>query len=307
LLAPLPLFNSSAQAYVLQGPHLLELMIAKMGAAKSLYVLQALIIYKAGAPIEAEPPTVNADSEPPEDFGDHPLPAGPSEADQNTRATEKLELEESLRYIFSRAFRSDVRSLYSERIFIFVDGKTLTVIDGNIVAAAENRFSLYKDLLLFRSRQALVNRLLDLGVDVSISSFGRFEGQIAYIVGAEYPDASVSQIWMDQESFLPIRMIIKGRPGQADSDLMEFRYVDWQQVGKTWYPARIEFLQEGKLVHVSQVKNVDLNPNFPEDLFDLEHLKTIYPHASTRPIRSGESEESTEVQKTIEDFKRIFE
>jgi outer membrane lipoprotein-sorting protein len=307
LLAPLLSWGDpSALGYVLQGPHLLELMIEKMGPARSLSVQQSLLIYRTGSPSAAESSSVSAGSEPPPQL-EYASPAEPLQTDQNIRAVEKLELEETLRYVFSRAFRSDVRSLYSERIFISANGQTLTIIDGHIMASAENQFDRYKDLLLFRSRQALLNRLLDLGVDVSITSLGRFEGKITYVLGAEYPDAGASQIWLDHATFLPLRWIVKDKPGQANSDLLEFRYLAWQPRGHTYYPARIEFWQQGNLVRVNQVKTVDLNPAFTEELFDIEHLKTLYPQAAARPIRSAESEIPNEVQETIEEFKRIFE
>ena len=38
----------------------------------------------------------------------------------------------------------------------------------------------------------LSERLSDLGVDISISSLGKFEGQPAFVVGAEYPDETAS-------------------------------------------------------------------------------------------------------------------
>ena len=102
-----------------------------------------------------------------------------------------MELDGSLRFIFSQAYRSDARSNDSERIFIFSDGKSLTFIDGNSVPGATNRFDLFKDILFYHSREALVDRLLQLGVDVTISSLGRFEEKIAFVIGAEYPDESV--------------------------------------------------------------------------------------------------------------------
>ena len=46
---------------------------------------------------------------------------------------------------------------------------------------------------------------------------------------------------------------------------------------------------------------------FSEDIFDIEHLKVVYPRAPLQPIQPEATEEPSEVQKTIEDFKRIFE
>jgi hypothetical protein len=307
LLAIMFFFSPSTHAYVLQGPHLLDLMIEKLGAAESLYVSQALVIYRVGSPAAKEQPSMSEYSGSSVDTGEGSRRDVASVSTESVGAPEILELDESLRYVFSHAFRSEARSLDSERIYVFANGKTLTIIDGNIVDSAENRLDLYKDLLLFRSRWALVERLPEQGVDISISSLGRFEGQRAYVVGAEYPDESVSQIWIDQETFLPIRWIIKGLNGQPEEDTLEVRYLDWWKVGKTRYPSRIEFIQQGKLVRVSQVKNVELNPNFPEELFNVEYLKAKYPQVSLTPSIPGESEEPSEVQKTIEEFRRIFD
>jgi hypothetical protein len=38
--------SGPVQAYVLQGPHILDLMIEQLGEAKSLYVSQELIFYR---------------------------------------------------------------------------------------------------------------------------------------------------------------------------------------------------------------------------------------------------------------------
>jgi hypothetical protein len=299
--------NLPARAYVLQGPHAIDLMIEKLGHAKSLFVSQKLIFHRIGSPVTAQQPLNSRDSNPSLDSTNNVFSAQDLQPDESLVTQETQELEESLKFVFSRAFRSDATSPQSERIYIYKDKKDLTIIDGAIVPDAVNRFNLYKDLLLYRSRPALVERLFELGVDVSLSSLGRFEDKVAIVVGADYPDDSASQIWIDKETFLPIRWIIKGSNGYAASDTLEIRYNGWWKVGKTRYPSRIEFYQDGNLVRTSQAEKFEEDATFSETLFDIEHLKMVYPLESAQPIQSAGSEEPSEVQKTIEEFKRIYE
>ena len=298
------------QAYVLQGPHILDLMIENLGKAKSLFVAQKIIFYRTG--IAHDPKLLSPDSESIQssDIVDTPLDSRLTQDDMATdvdTAQETLELEGSLRYIFSQAFRSDARSNDSERVFIFANGKTLTLIDGNSVPGATNRFDLYKDLLFYHTRDELVERLLQLGVDVSISSIGRFEEKIALVIGAQYPDESVSQIWIDRDTLLPLRWIIKGVDPAGKSDSLEIRYLIWWKTGKTRYPSRIEFYQDENLVRVNQAINLEENATFSEELFDIDFLKTVFNQVPVQPIVPGEPEEPSEVEKTIEEFRRIFE
>jgi hypothetical protein len=60
-------------------------------------------------------------------------------------------------------------------------------------------------------------------------------------------------------------------------------------------------------VRVNQVKSFREADTFPNDLFDIEHLRSVYPLAPEQPLVPGESEEPSEVQKTIDEFKRVFE
>ena len=173
--------------------------------------------------------------------------------------------------------------------------------------AAANRFDRYKDILLYRTREGLAERLLELGVDVSVSSLGRFEGEIKFVIGAVYPDESVSQIWFDRETFLPSRWIIQGNGGSSGSDVLEVRYFTWWKSGQSRYPSRTEFYQDGKLVRVNQVKSFREGDIFSDDLFDIEQLRSFYPVAPEQPLVPGESEEPSEVQKTIDEFRRVFE
>ena len=299
--------NGPVQAYVLQGLHILDLMIEQLGEARSLFVSQELIFYRlvSQVDIDSNEPVAEYQAQ---DFTEIALPADQTiQVEENVTVEETLELEETLRFIFSNAFRSDAKSLDSERIYVVSGDKSLTIVDGNIVPATANRFDRYKDILLYRTREGLAERLLELGVDVSVSSLGRFEGDINFVIGAVYPDESVSQIWFDRETFLPTRWIIPGNGGSSGSDVLEVRYLTWWKSGQSRYPSRTEFYQDGKLVRVNQVKSFREGDIFSDDLFDIEHLRSIYPVAPEQPLVPGEPVEPSEVQKTIDEFKRVFE
>jgi len=328
-------------AYVLQGPHIIELMTEKLGAAESLFISQRVVFYIIPPPpdthIEGEgvadetavaditdnqqtapdetdalhpdferdgdrPDNANNSANPPDD--QQALPDQPAIAPVQT---ETIQLDESLRYVFSEAFRSDSVSDDNQRIYIFRDGQTLTVIDGVISNGTGTRFDLYKDLLLFRSREALSERLSELGVDISVSSLGKFEGQPAFVVGAEYPDETLPQVWIATETFQPLRMIIPGGSSLHNTDFLEIRYSQWQKIGKIWYPMWIEFIQDGAIVRTIEVNDYQVDPAFSKDVFDIARLKLEFRQPMPTPDPRGETEGLSEVQKTIEEFKKIFE
>jgi hypothetical protein len=300
--------SGPVQAYVLQGPHILDLMIEQLGEAKSLYVSQELIFYRLVSQTDIETDETVEEHQTLDNAGtDLPVDQG-VQLDENGPLEETLQLEETLRFAFPFTFRSDARSSESERIHVVSGDRSITIVDGSIVPAVANRFDLYKDIFLYRTREDLSERLLQVGVDVSISSLGRFEGEISLVLGAVYPDKSVSQIWIDRETFLPTRWIIRGNGESFNSDVLEVRYLTWWKSGQVRYPSRIEFYQDGQLVRVNQLKSFREGDEFSEDLFDIDNLRSVYPLAPEQPLVPGESEEEpSEVQKTIDEFRKVFE
>ncbi len=277
ILLGLVTFYTPANAYVLQGPHILELMIGKLGTAGRLSVSQKLILY-----------------------------------DNNPQST-GFELTETLRYIFPEQFRSDILSDNAQRIHVISKGAALIVIDGKVIAENESWTDHYKDIILYRSRILLQKRLASLGVDVSVSSLGRFQGKIAYVIGAQYPDKSVPQVWIDKDTFRPMRWLITGKDDllsastESCKDFLEVRYHNWQQAEKIWYPMLIEFYQNDILIRQINVDQITANPSFPEDLFDIKQLQSIYSPASPLASDQQKPEGLSEVQKAIEEFKKIYE
>lgn len=302
------LFIPSPQAYVLQGPHIIELMIEELGEAQSLFVRQKLIFYRIEMPEEEnaeamEIDTIETEVDPVEDI---PLILPEESADVELQTSE-IQLQSTLRYNLSNAFRSEISSEDSHRIHLYAQGETLTVIDEHLAAESETRFDLFKDLMLFRSRQALVDRLWQLGVDVSVSSLGRFEGQAAFVIGGQYPDESVSQIWLDKETFRPMRWIIHDASGDFGREPLEVRYLEWWKKENVWYPMRVEFFQNNQLIQVAIVEKLEINRTFPNEIFDIQELRARYPSAPPVEPEEARTEEPSEVEKTIQEFRKIYE
>jgi outer membrane lipoprotein-sorting protein len=273
-IAVLPLFFVPANAYVLQGAHLLELMTQNIGKTESLFVSQKLVLYD-------------------DSFKDG-----------------SIELKETLKYTFPEKFRSDIVSKNIKSIHVISNGKSLTVIDGKTVAGHETLFDLYKDIILYNSRSALLERMIHLGIDESVSSLGRFQGKPVYVLGAQYPDESVSQIWLNKDTFRPFRWIINSKKPGGRLDSLEVRYFKWQKISKIWYPMQIEFYEDDTLVRRIEVDEIKVNPVFPAGLFDINRLRSTYPEDTkdtqvlSKPRKPGEL---NQVQKIIEEFKKIYE
>jgi outer membrane lipoprotein-sorting protein len=265
-LATLGFQQVSLHAYVLPGPYLLKLMTQNLGIANRLLVTQKLVLHD-------DNPNMSAD-----------------------------ELSETLKFKFPKTFRSDIVSENIQRIRILSDRSVFTVIDGKISDEPENSYDHYKDLILFRSREILQERLSNLGVDVKVTSFGRFQGRPAYVLGAQYPDETLPQVWLDKKTFLPFRWIITGNATQN----LEVLYLDWKKLNRTWYPMRIEFFSNGNLVREIHVQDIKVNPSFQADLFDIQQLKSLYPQDAPAEPKNGDKEELDEVQKTIDEFKNIY-
>ena len=258
-------------AYVLQGPHILDLMIESYGTPHRLLVTQTLKFFSPG------------------------------------RQEAQREIIETLGYAFPDYFRADIQSEETQRIYIQSLEETFILLDGNTESDKESSFDLYKDILLFRTRELMEKRLDRYGVDVSVSSLGRFEDRLAYVVGAQYPDESVPQIWIDKESLLPFRWIVTRTVDANQNDALEVRYLQWQKRSNAYYPMEIAFYQGDSLLRTISVQDVQVDPTFPDAYFDISYQKSIYQSTHVEASDSGETEEINDVQKAIEDFKKIYE
>ena len=238
--AILAMVQLPAFGYVLEGPHLLWLMTHNSGKANTLVVHQTLMVYDSTLPGAIE------------------------------------EISETLSYRFSDAFRSDSHSEKMNRIHVDTRDDTLTVYDEKVSLDDHHLFDRYKDLLLFRSRVLLQERLATLGVNVGLTSLGRFEQAPVVILGAEYPDESLPQVWIDKQTFRPIRWLIPQTDANENTALFEIRYLQWQQFDGLWYPMQIQCFQDRQLIREMRVQTLAANEAISDDLFDIGYLRARY-------------------------------
>ena len=265
--------------YVLKGPHILELMVKKLAGVQTLLVEQKVLI------------------------NDPDL------------STEPVELDETLSFILPGQFRSDIRYEDTHRIQVHTHESRLTIVDGVIVDEGGGRFDRYKDLLLYTSRHTLHRALLLHGVDVGVTSLGKMEDRVVYVIGAAYPDDSASQLWVDKERLVPVRWI-NVFPFAADTEpeRLEFVYRNWQDVGGLLYPMEIETLHQKQSVRRIRATKVQANAVIAGELLNIAHLKTLYKEKAVEP-ENGEmpntdadpNADVDEVQRTLEDFRKKFE
>ncbi len=263
--------SGPANAYVLEGRHILHLTVNKLASRSNLSAVQTLTFHENDS--------------------------------QGTTA----EYEETVYYSFPMQFRSDLLNGQTGKTHVFSKNEAITIVNDTISPNPESGLDHYKDLLLFRNRSVLEKRLALLGVDVSISSLGRFQHQIFFIVGAKYPDETRPQVWIEKETFLPTRYLLVETSTSGLESIIEFRYLNWMKTERTWYPMRIETYVDEVLVRTIDVKSINANPVFKKDLFDIAHLRTVYPSAAPEFHDPNEADDLEEVQQSIEDFKKRFE
>jgi hypothetical protein len=177
-------------SYVIDGPKILKLSAIEIGKADTLLVRQNLTTYSF---------------------------------EKGTRLTKATE---TIRYIFPNIFRTDQEKDDFNSFFIAQDDRTLAVVNNQADPRAENELDLYHYLLLQHRSQGLIRLLEAYGIDTAVSSLGKYEKKPAYVIGVKYPNENQSQLWIDKESFLPMRWILvvlsqAAAPAQTASSQMD--------------------------------------------------------------------------------------
>jgi hypothetical protein len=233
LFAAMPL---PVRSYVLMGEHILDLTVQALGQAETIEVAQTLTIHA-------------------------PAPAPTSS------------LQETVRIRRPYDFRADASGKDYERHLLISGPNTLMAVNGILLDGPLPRYLRYHDILMGRSRQALVDYLRTMGVDVQVSSLGRLEDHYCYVVGARFPNEDVAQFWVDKDTFLPFRLLLPSSALHSDAGPVEIRYRNWTFADKTAYPQHIVAMQDHQVMEEVRVDRFQINPVLGGDVFDRALLR----------------------------------
>jgi len=260
-----------SSAYVLEGSHVLQLTAEAMGTIATLQVEQKLLIY----------PQISDDS----------LPAV---------------YDETAIYVLPERFRSDIVSEKIRRTHLVFGGTSITVIDGRMSVGGDP-FDTYQELLRSRTRWRLMRTLNRLGVETAICSLGRVEETVVFVLGARYPDESVSQLAIDKTTFLPVRLLLVDQEIDSTGNRLEIVYRGWEKLQSGWFPLQVLFYLDDRLVREIRVADLHLNPSIPMKTMDPEVLKASVAASAPETPREQKQQAVEAVQKGVQDFQKKFE
>jgi len=226
-----------SRAYVLMGEHVLDLMVKALGQAETVAVTQVL--------------TIHADSP--------PLPLS--------------SLEERVRIRFPYDLRADATGDGYRRQTVISGRTALLAVNGVLQEGPLPRYSRYHEILMAKPRQALTDHLRMLGVDVTVSSLGRLEDRYCYVVGARYPDETPAQLWVEKDTFYPLRLMLPPSTRLTDGGPVEIRYRNWTLMDGIAYPMHIVMRQNHQIMQEIRVDRLQVNPVFTPDVFDITALR----------------------------------
>lgn len=262
--------TAPSSAYVLEGPHVLQLTAEAMGTIAALQVEQKLLIY---------PQTPEA---------------APAVYD------------ETAIYVMPERYRSDIVSETIQRTHLVFGDTSITIIDGR-TSVDGDPFDRYQELLRSRTRWRLMRTLNRLGVETAICSLGRVAETVVFILGARYPDESVSQLAVDKTTFLPIRLLLVDPPSDSTGNRLEMVYRGWKKLQSGWFPTQIQFYLDDNLVREIRVARLRLNPSIPSAIMDPEALKASVAAGAPETPEDQKQQAVEAVQQGFQDFQKKFE
>lgn len=160
--------------------------------------------------------------------------------------------------------------------YLFVDG-TLTVVKDNKVAAThkDTNMLLVLGFDVYRQDPAKTAAIVkEQGYDLSKFREDTWEGQPAYVVGAEKGDLKSKQFWVAKDTLLFLREIEPARGDASKSD--DIRFIHYQPLAGAWIAAGVEVYSDGRKVFSEDYTDIQANVKLEPGTFEPEKFAATH-------------------------------
>ncbi|HKD86550.1 MAG TPA: hypothetical protein VKB58_17510 [Terriglobales bacterium] len=172
--------------------------------------------------------------------------------------------------------RIDMGPVSDNNGVIFADGVVTSFKDGKVAATKPLvhmllvlGFDVYK-----QDPQTTIDQVKGQGFDLTKLHEDTWQGEAAYVVGADKGDLKSKQFWVEKKRLLFVRMI---QPDQRDpSKTADTRFVDYRQLPVGWVAAGVEFYIDGKEVFNESYSDIEANPKLNPAIFDPKQFTTAH-------------------------------
>jgi outer membrane lipoprotein-sorting protein len=164
------------------------------------------------------------------------------------------------------------------------DGNGLLMVDGTVTVLHEGKvtatrprmnmllvlgFDVYK-----QSPETTIKIVKDEGYDLTKFHEEVWEGQPAYVVGAEKGDLKSKQFWIDKNRLLFMRLF---EPARGDATkFQDVRFEDYREMSGGWLAARVEVRVDDKEVFSEEYSDIQTGAKLGPGIFDPAQFNTTH-------------------------------
>lgn len=150
---------------------------------------------------------------------------------------------------------------------LYRDGLRYTIRGGQVTDRTPNvnPLALLLADVFHQPLDRTVTVLDSLGFDLSVVRRATWEGEPALVVGASEGDTASAQFWVERERKLPVRIVDRLGDG---GPLMDARIGGYGRMDGSWVESEIDIHVDGRLAQQETYREIRVNPELPEGLFD---------------------------------------
>jgi len=178
--------------------------------------------------------------------------------------------------LFPGKLRIDIGPASDGKGYVFSDGNITVVKDNKVVVAQKDMnmllvlgFDVYR-----QDPEATIRIIKGEGYDLSKLREDVWDGNPAYVVGADKGDLTSKQFWVAKNTFLFLREIEPARGDAAKLD--DVRFIHYQPLAGAWIAAGVEVYSDGKKVFSEDYSDIHANVKLDPAVFDPEKFATTH-------------------------------